>query len=713
MIIRCCKPLLRLPTTGTHSLVPPRVEAFTKSVRFIAIESGRYARDKNSPIRKTKDTRIDPNRKHIKEFNPKSSGGFLEKLPAREVKPEDEVYGTLGEEITGKSLDKQDMIGKLNEFYQLQTVRDLARSHYIDDRLFSKVFISFRRYCYKSASLPPELYIQFCDIIDGHGHLSDLFPFFLGHAREAFPHIECHEELRKISDLGLPHTWYPQARAKPRKIIFHSGPTNSGKTYNAMQRFMTSKSGIYCGPLKLLAVEIFQKARENNTPCDLVTGEERRFANPDGCTKSNHISCTVEMAQVTEPVEVVVIDEIQMIRDPGRGWAWTRALLGIPADEVHLCGEEAALDLVRKVLMPTGDTLEVVRYNRLTPLVIEDKPLGDLKNVRSGDCIVCFTKDSVYNVSMALEKLGHDVAVVYGTLPPGAKLAQCKKFNTLEECKVMVATDAIGMGLNLSIGRIIFHSLMKLTNDEKGNKSQEYLTTSQCLQIAGRAGRFKTAHSTGYVTTYKPEDLRTLKEIMSKGVEPIQRAGLHPTAEQIELFAFHLPHLSLTDLIELFIELCEFDESAYFICDMENFKTLANSIMHININLKSRFTFCCAPVNTKFPLSVAMFTKFVRQFSTGEPVTANWIKRNICWPCKPPKNLEDLNHLETVFDVFELYLWLSYRFTDIFPEPDEVRHLQKELDEIIFDGVSRIVRLIKANPRTTMAKTQESKRRNN
>lgn len=624
----------------------------------------------------------------------KSSQPF-ENLEARDIKPDD-CFGTLGEEISGQKLDKNAVMTELNRFYQQQSVRELGKTHFIDDKLFTKAFISFRKYCYKSTSLPPELHVKFCDIIQGHGHISDLFPFFLSHAREAFPHLECYEELRKISDLGLPHTWYPEARSIVRKVIFHSGPTNSGKTYHAMKRFLGSKSGVYCGPLKLLAVEIFNKANENNTPCDLVTGEERKFANPDGETKSSHVSCTVEMTKINEPVEVAVIDEIQMIRDPSRGWAWTRALLGIPANEVHLCGEEAALDLIKKILMPTGDILEVVRYNRLTPLVIEDQPLSDLKKVRSGDCIVCFNKDNVYNVSMMLEKLGHQVAVIYGTLPPGTKLEQCRKFNQLEECQVMVATDAIGMGLNLSIGRIIFFSLIKTTNDEKGNRWQEYLSTSQCLQIAGRAGRFRTAHETGYVTTYKPEDLRTLKEIMSRGVPPIERAGLHPTAEQIELFAFHLPHLNLCNLIDLFVDLCEFDSSAYFICDLENFKLLAQTIQHINVSLRARYVFCCAPLNTKFPFSVAMFTKFVRQFSIGEPVTADWVARIINWPLKPPKNIEELNHLETVFDVFELYLWLSYRFVDMFPEPDEVRKLQKELDKVIFSGVTDIVGLIKA-----------------
>lgn len=620
----------------------------------------------------------------------------FDKLAPRVVQPDTGVYGDLGEEISGKKLDKHQMMEKVNKFYQLQPIRELAKSQHIDDKLFMKVFISFRRFCFKSVSLPPELYITFCDIIDGHRHLTDLWPFFLSHAREVFPHLECHEELRKISDLGLPHSWYPQARAKTRKIYFHSGPTNSGKTYHAMKRFLQSKSGIYCGPLKLLAVEIYHKANANKVPCDLVTGEERKLANKDGETVSSHVSCTVEMSRITEDVEVAVIDEIQMLRDPQRGWAWTRALLGIPADEIHLCGEEAAIDLVKKILMPTGDIIEVIHYKRLTPLVIEDKPLKDLQNVRRGDCIVCFTKDSIYQVSMVLERMGHEVAVVYGTLPPGAKLAQCRKFNKLENCSVMVATDAIGMGLNLSIGRIIFHSLMKTTSDEQGNRSQEYLTTSQCLQIAGRAGRYRTAHETGYVTTLNPEDLNVLREIMSKGVPPIEKAGLHPTAEQIELFAYHLPHLTLCDLLDLFIDLCEFDSSAYFMCDMDNFKVLASTIEHISVPLKARFLFCCAPINVKFPFLVAMFTKFVRQYSICEPVTGEWIKRTISWPCPPPKNIEDLTQLEAVFDVCDLYLWLSYRFPDIFCEPHEVRHLQVELEKLIHNGVTNIVGLIKS-----------------
>lgn len=80
------------------------------------------------------------------------------------------------------------------------------------------------------------------------------------HAKQMFPHLECMDDLKKISDLRTPANWYPESRAITRKIIFHSGPTNSGKTYHALERFNMAKSGIYCGPLKLLASEVFNKS---------------------------------------------------------------------------------------------------------------------------------------------------------------------------------------------------------------------------------------------------------------------------------------------------------------------------------------------------------------------------------------------------------------------------------------------------------------------
>jgi ATP-dependent RNA helicase SUPV3L1/SUV3 len=85
---------------------------------------------------------------------------------------------------------------------------------------------------------------------------TDIFPYFLQHAHKMFPHLNCLEELKHLSNLSEPANWYPGARQIKRKIIYHAGPTNSGKTYSALKSFTTSASGIYCGPLKLLANEV-------------------------------------------------------------------------------------------------------------------------------------------------------------------------------------------------------------------------------------------------------------------------------------------------------------------------------------------------------------------------------------------------------------------------------------------------------------------------
>lgn len=95
----------------------------------------------------------------------------------------------------------------------------------------------------------------------------------MAHANQVYPHLECLDDLRKISDLRLPHNWYPEARQRTRSIKFHAGPTNSGKTYQALKSFMSAETGVYCGPLKMLAVEVFHKTNEAGVPCDLITGK--------------------------------------------------------------------------------------------------------------------------------------------------------------------------------------------------------------------------------------------------------------------------------------------------------------------------------------------------------------------------------------------------------------------------------------------------------
>ncbi|KAK7913392.1 hypothetical protein WMY93_013603 [Mugilogobius chulae] len=623
------------------------------------------------------------------------------------LKTDSSVDAGVGAELT-QPLDKNELLKVLNRFYKRKEMQKLAADNGLDARLFHQAFISFRKFVLEMSSLPADLHIILSDVCCGAGHIDDVFPYFMRHAKQIFPMLDCMDDLRKISDLRVPANWYPEARAIQRKIIFHAGPTNSGKTYHAIQRYLAAKSGVYCGPLKLLAHEIFEKSNDNGVPCDLVTGEERTFVDPDG-RASGHVACTIEMCSVNTPYEVAVIDEIQMIRDPSRGWAWTRALLGLCAEEIHVCGETAAIDFVRELMYSTGEEVEVHNYQRLTPFSILDQALDSLDNLRPGDCIVCFSKLDIYSISRQIEARGLECAVIYGSLPPGTKLSQAKKFNDPDDpCKILVATDAIGMGLNLSIKRIIFNSLVKPNVNEKGEKHMETISTSQALQIAGRAGRFSSKFKEGAVTTMHRDDLPVLKEILSQSVEPITTAGLHPTAEQIEMFAYHLPDATLSNLVDIFVSLSQVD-GLYFVCNIDDFKFLADMIQHIPLNLRSRYVFCTAPINKKQPFVCTSFLKFARQFSRDEPLTFDWVCRHIGWPSLAPKNIKDLVHLEAVHDVLDLYLWLSYRFMDMFPDTILIRQIQKDLDQIIQEGVRNITRLIRASDSSITDPLQNSK----
>ena len=620
---------------------------------------------------------------------------FSSIVKALTVNPADDPDGiNVGAELSGQ-LKKQDLLKLLNQFHTRVPIKIVAKENGIDAKLFHQVFVSFRRFCVESTALPTDLHISLSDILQEAGHVDDLMPYFLQHAKIMFPHLDCMEDLEKISDLTLPANWYTLARTQQRKIIYHAGPTNSGKTYQALQRFTTAKSGVYCGPLRLLANEVFKRTNLNNTPCDLVTGEERRMGREDG-EPANHISCTVEMVSVNSEYEVAVIDEIQMMRDYQRGWAWTRAFLGVCAQELHVCGEGTGIKLIKELAMEIGDEVEVRHYKRLTPLTVLDYAVDNFDNIKAGDCIVCFNKNDIYHCSRQLDGRGIEAAVIYGTLPSATKLAQAEKFNDPESpCSVMVATDAIGMGLNLNIKRIVFYSMMKPVVDEKGEKEMNVLPVSLALQIAGRAGRYGTQYADGEVTTFRQGELNLLQEVLKGKVEDIVQAGLHPTADQIELFAFHLPKATLSNLIDIFITVSQLDNKNYFMCKTEDFKFLADMIEHISLPLRARYVFCCAPISQNSPFVCAMFMKFARQFSKAEPMDFDWLCRQVGWPFSTPSIIKDQLHLECVYDVLDLYLWFQYRFPDLFPDAEHVRDMQMELNGTIQEGVTNITKLLR------------------
>lgn len=259
---------------------------------------------------------------------------------------------------------------------------------------------------------------------------------------------DCRDQV-KIADIRHPIEWYPDARKIQRSIHLHVGPTNSGKTYYALKSLEKAKSGIYAGPLRLLAYEVYTTLNSKGILCNLITGDDMQINESEETAMT---SCTVEMAPTRLIVDVAVIDEIQMIGDKNRGWAWTQALLGLQAKELHLCGEERAVPLIRELVTLMGDKLEVHHYARLSPLKTMSSCLnGDFNNLRKGDCIVAFSRVGIHALKQDIErKTQKRVAVVYGSLPPEIRAQQARLFNEPDnEYDFLVASDAIGMGLNL------------------------------------------------------------------------------------------------------------------------------------------------------------------------------------------------------------------------------------------------------------------------
>jgi len=269
--------------------------------------------------------------------------------------------------------------------------------------------------------------------------------YFIYYGRH--PAKEKYTKATKAADLRNPGEWYPNARNLRRKIIMHVGPTNSGKTYQALKKLEFAKSGFYGGPLRLLAHEVFTRMNNKGIKCNLRTGEEIRTVD----INAPLMASTIEMFSESATYDVAVIDEIQMIADPQRGYAWTAALLGLRAKEIHLCGEEAAVPLVTEIAKDLGEEIEIRTYDRLSPLRAGSQPIRNLREIRPGDCIVTFSRATIFSTRDEVEKAtGLKCALVYGALPPETRSMQANLFNDPKSgYDVMIASDAIGMGLNL------------------------------------------------------------------------------------------------------------------------------------------------------------------------------------------------------------------------------------------------------------------------
>jgi ATP-dependent RNA helicase SUPV3L1/SUV3 len=470
---------------------------------------------------------------------------------------------------------------------------------------------------------------------------------------------------------------HSEARRIKRKIIYHMGPTNSGKTYHAIQALCEADKGCYLAPLRLLASELYDTMNEKGVCTTLLTGEE--VIEKEDAT---HYSSTIEMAKLHERFDTVVIDEIQMITDPQRGWAWTRALVNIVANEIHLCGDHSALDLVEQILKLTGDELEIKQYNRMTELKVEDQPIN-LNQLQRGDALIVFSRRNALKFKALLEDIGFKVSIVYGRLSPEVRREQARKFDQ-GETDIMVSTDAIAMGMNLPVRRIVFSALSKFFNNK-----EYHLTDSEIKQIAGRAGRFKR-FPTGFVTTL---------ERVEGGLERLHKA-LQVTLKQktdamvgpdLEIFSSvnnaleenNLQSLSLTEFLRLFNTM-SFDKPFYCvdlremieISDMVEQADFDNNLLH-----SESFGFACAPVNLGLIEHVQYFVWILNHFVREQEIINEEID----------VKSTSIDYLEAAIKCVELYQWLARHFDNKNFSFDEVALLKnksqaiEKLNELLSD----------------------------
>jgi ATP-dependent RNA helicase SUPV3L1/SUV3 len=265
----------------------------------------------------------------------------------------------------------------------------------------------------------------------------------------------------------------PERRVQPDSVVAHLGPTNSGKTYHALEVLKERGRGVYAGPLRMLAQEAHRRlsADLGADAVGLVTGEERVN------DTAPIICCTVEMAPGSG--EVLVLDEVQWADDPERGSAWTRLLLAGNYREILLLG---ALDAEPLVLHAFPDA-EVKVFERILPLEFVGE--RSLRGLTPGTVVVAFSRKAVLALAGEINRLHPGrVSVLYGAMPLSSRREEIDRFLS-GRSDVTVATDVLGHGVNLPCETLLFAETTKFDGVSRRN-----LLPWELGQIAGRAGRF-------------------------------------------------------------------------------------------------------------------------------------------------------------------------------------------------------------------------------
>jgi ATP-dependent RNA helicase SUPV3L1/SUV3 len=297
---------------------------------------------------------------------------------------------------------------------------------------------------------------------------------------------------------------------EPARVIAVLGPTNTGKTHLAVERMLGHASGMIGLPLRLLAREIYDRivrARGVNAVA-LITGEEKIVP-----PRAHYFVCTVEAMPLNREVEFLAIDEVQLVADPERGHLFTDRLLHARGTfETMLLGAQTMAPLIRR-LLPEAEIVTRERFSSLSHT--GQKKLSRLPR-RSA--VVAFSADQVYAIAELIRRQRGGAAVVMGSLSPRTRNAQVALYQS-GEVDFLVATDAIGMGLNMDVDHVAFAGL-----DKFDGKRRRPLYAQEVGQIAGRAGRFRTDGTFGVTAGCEPMDDELIEAVEKHSFDPVRFA---------------------------------------------------------------------------------------------------------------------------------------------------------------------------------------------
>jgi len=453
-------------------------------------------------------------------------------------------------------------------------------------------------------------------------------------------------------------------------MLAHIGPPNSGKTHDALLRLGEAGSGWYLAPLRLLAWEVYDRLNQRGIPCNLLTGEE--YMEVEGAEIT---AATIEMFNPQRSGEVVIIDEAQMIADPDRGWAWTRAMMGCLAPEMHIIAPPTAQDLILRMANAANIPIGMVNHERLTPIEVAERP-WPLHRIPDKTILVAFSRKAVLTLKTRLEGMGRSVSVVYGSLPPEVRRKQAERF-AAGETEICVATDAVGMGLNLPADHVCFYEAEKYDG-----RDIRILKPSEVQQIGGRAGRFGFSQA-GLVGATRKGDLKLIRRLFYTDAEELTHARVAPSVDDLTLIPGNLAERlrEWSQLQSIPQEL----RSAVKTADMNERIELASMLSNVQV-AKIGLAAAVQLVNAPTRKSTRDFWyDCACAIIDGMPMPL---------PPAPPDEVldsEDLDYTERCIASADIYMWLSQRkeFKALAEHSQQVRKERRDWSDRIHEALLR------------------------